>query len=284
MKLSIITINYNNASGLEATVKSVLSQTCYDQIEYVVVDGASSDGSRAVLESNDGRITKWVSEPDHGIYNAMNKGVGMSAGDYCLFLNSGDVLHGESAIGQILPQLDGTDFVIGKVLFLNSGDTSDISEPLTMNRFYKGSIPHPATFIKREWLLKYPYDENLRIVSDWKFFIQALIIDNAPYKFVDAVVTDFDCEGISGTNLNLVHDEREKVLKELLPQRVAIDYLQFNKGAGYSDTTYDRFFVRLRDFKYAKVIYSIDVAIMKVVAVFRKGARFVREFPTGLNG
>lgn len=279
MKLSIITINYNNHAGLCRTVESVLSQSARQQIEYIVVDGASTDGSAELLAGHGDKIDISISEPDNGIYNAMNKGVRRASGDYCLFLNSGDVLHDSMVLERILPKLNGTDFVIGKILFSNSEQLSDVAEPLTMRRFYNGSIPHPATFIKRDWLLKYPYDENLKIVSDWKFFIQALILDNAPYKLIDNIITDFDCEGVSGTNLTLVHSEREKVLRELLPQRVTIDYFQFNNGSGYSDTTYDRFFVRLRDFKYAKVIYSIDVTIMKVVAVFRKGARFVREFP-----
>lgn len=282
-KLSIITINYNNADGLERTICSVVAQTAYPDIEYVVVDGASKDGSYDVMTGYDGKISKWVSEPDKGIYNAMNKGVGMATGDYCLFLNSGDVLHDSSALEKVLPQLDGTDFVIGKVLFLNSGQTSDVEEPLTLNRFYSGSVPHPATFIKREWLLKYPYDESLRIVSDWKFFMQTLILDNAPYKLIDDIITDFDCEGISASNKSLVYSEREKVFAELFPPRVLLDYLQFKNGSGYKDTSYDRFFIKLRDFKYAKFIYALDVLIMKSVALFKKGAGFAKGFTMKIN-
>lgn len=283
MKLSIITINYNNHAGLCRTIDSVLRQSARQQIEYIVVDGDSTDGSAELLAGHDDKIDISISEPDSGIYNAMNKGVRRASGDYCLFLNSGDVLHDSMVLERILPKLEGTDFVIGKILFSNSGQLSDVAEPLTMRRFYNGSIPHPATFIKRGWLLKYPYDENLKIVSDWKFFIQALILDNAPYKLIGNIITDFDCEGISGTDKALVDKEREMVYRELFPERMLIDYLQFEKGSDYQQTPYDRFFIRLRDFNYAGIVYSASVFFVRIIAIFKKSARFVYNYPRRLK-
>ena len=96
MKLSIITINYNDAKGLRKTFDSIKNQTCHE-FEYIVVDGGSSDGSQSVIEEYEQYISKWVSEPDNGIYNAMNKGAKMSTGDYMLFLNSGDNLFSDLA-------------------------------------------------------------------------------------------------------------------------------------------------------------------------------------------
>jgi len=282
MKLSIITICYNNIQGLKQTFNSIASQSARSQFEYIVVDGASKDGTADFLKENDAKINKWVSEPDKGIYNAMNKGVTFASGEYILFLNSGDCLHDSDAIANILYKLESTDFVIGKVLFLNAGTTSDVSEPITMNRFYQGSVPHPATFTKKELLEKHPFDETLKIVSDWKFFIITLILENCSYKLIEDIITDFDCDGISSTNKSLVDRERERVLNELLPPRVMLDYLQFKNGSGYNDTPYDKFFIKLRDFQYAKVLYSLDVLIMKTVSLFKKGARFARNFPTKL--
>lgn len=283
MKISIITICYNNIEGLKQTFNSVDSQTVRKQFEYIIVDGASTDGTADFLEGCSGRIDKWVSEKDSGIYNAMNKGVSMATGEYCLFLNSGDVLHGPDVIEKILDCLDGTDLVIGKMLFLNNMSTSVVEEPLTMNRLYVGSLPHPATFIKTSLLRLHPYDESLRIVSDWKFFLQVAILEECSYKIIDQLISDFDCEGISSMNRDLCEQERSKVLKELFPSRVMLDYMRFQKGGGYSDTPYDKFYVKMRDYSYGRWLYTLNVLIMKLVAVFRKGARFARQYPTRLS-
>lgn len=283
MKLTIITISYNNREGLIKTVSSVKSQMFRDSFEYVVVDGGSSDGSGRFLEQNNELIDKWVSEPDKGIYNAMNKGVAMASGDYCLFLNSGDVLHDSDVISRALDNLDGTDLVIGKMIFLNDMSTSVVNEPLTMRRLYVGSLPHPATFIKTELLRENPYDETLRIVSDWKFFLQVAILENCSYKLIDDLISDFDCEGISSMNRDLCEQERSKVLEELFPSRVMLDYLRFEKGEGYSKTPYDKFYIKMRDYSYGRWLYTLNVMIMKMVAIFRKGARFARQYPTRLS-
>lgn len=92
MQLSIITINRNNAAGLRRTIESVVSQTAFNQIEYIVIDGASTDGSKEVIMEFADKLTYWISEPDTGIYNAMNKGIKVATGEYCQFLNSGDWL------------------------------------------------------------------------------------------------------------------------------------------------------------------------------------------------
>lgn len=279
-KLSVITINYNNCDGLRATMDSVLSQTAFDEFEYIVVDGGSNDGSRDLIESHSEKLGRWVSERDNGIYNAMNKGVSMSSGEYCLFINSGDFLHDTDVIGNILPFLDGTDVIIGRVLILKTGKLSGISEPLTMRRFYNGSLPHPATFIRRELLVTCPYDESYKIVSDWKFFIQNLIVGNASYRFLDFVISDYDCNGVSSIETGLANEERQKVYSELIPERILLDYIKFENGEGYQNTSYDRFFINLREYRrYSGFIYTLDVLIMKIAALFRKSANFAKAYP-----
>lgn len=278
-KLSVITINYNNKAGLMATMSSVLSQTAIASLEYILVDGASDDGSRELIASYSDKVSKWVSEPDSGIYNAMNKGVTMASGDYCLFLNSGDVLHDERVIDSILPALDAQDFIVGRVLFLNTGRISSIDEPLTLNRFYNGSIPHPSTFIKRDLLLKDPYDESYRIVSDWKFFLKHLIIESATYRFVDCIVSDYNSEGISSVNKALVDKERKHVYREFIPDRILTDYIQFNNGTGYTNTPYDNFYIKLRPFSISKIVYPITVLIVRLVSLFKKKLRFAFDYP-----
>lgn len=281
-KFSIITINYNNSHGLKQTIESVVSQS-FSDYEYIVIDGGSKDGSKDVIEVFADRMAYWVSEPDSGIYNAMNKGVSKATGEYCLFLNSGDVLHSNNVLEQIAAGGLDTDLLIGKVRYLNTGQLSSLPDVLTMKHFYSRSLPHPSTFMKRTIFESLHYDESFRIVSDWKLFIEAVIMRNASYAFSDVVVTDFDTTGISATNKRLVDAERRKVLETMFPQRVLEDYVNFIEGDGYKTGYYDAFFIKLRSYKYGKVLYTMCVIIMKIIAFFKRSASFVNDFPLFLK-
>ncbi len=280
MKLSIITINWNNREGLRATMENVLGQSARDQFEYVVVDGGAQDGSGEMLASEyAGRLDKWTSQPIKPIYRKMNMGVEMATGDYLLFLNSGDALNDADVVRDVLPHLDGThDLVIGTIM--EGKRRTRVPDDITYLWMYKASIPHNGAFIKRELLVKHPYDENLTIVSDWKFFLQALILDNCSYKLIDRDIAYFDQTGISSTRPLQVEEERRKVLDDLVPARINDDYLQFTKGQGYKNTDYDRFYIKLRKYKYGKWLYNLNVLTMRFIALFRKGARFAREYKT----
>jgi glycosyltransferase involved in cell wall biosynthesis len=280
MKLSIITINWNNREGLRATMENVLGQSARDQFEYVVVDGGAPDGSGEMLASEyAGRLDKWTSQPIKPIYRKMNMGVEMAIGDYLLFLNSGDALNDADVVRDVLPHLDGThDLVIGTIM--EGKRRTRVPDDITYLWMYKASIPHNGAFIKRELLVKHPYDENLTIVSDWKFFLQALILDNCSYKLIDRDIAYFDQTGISSTRPLQVEEERRKVLDDLVPARINDDYLQFTKGQGYKNTDYDRFYIKLRKYKYGKWLYNLNVLTMRFIALFRKGARFAREYKT----
>lgn len=278
MKLSIITINWNNREGLRQTMDNVLSQTARDQFEYVVVDGGADDGSGEMLEKEYAtKLDKWTSQPIKPIYRKMNMGVQMATGDYCLFLNSGDFFIDSNVVNDVLPHLDSQhDLVIGSII---EGDRkTTVPENITYLWMYKASIPHPASFIRRDLLIKYPYDENLTIVSDWKFFLQTLIIDNVSYKLIDRVITDYDITGISSTHPDYVEKERRIVLNELIPPRITLDYLQFTQGSDYQDTDYDRFYIKMRKYRYGKVLYKLNVLTMRFISLFRKGARFARDY------
>lgn len=284
MKLSIITINWNDEAGLRKTIASVMGQTARKELEYIVIDGASTDGSTQVLEEYGDGIDRWVSEPDSGIYNAMNKGVRMSTGEYLLFLNSGDKLYDSTIVETMLPELQsGDDLVTGKMLYSGKGRYSQADDPISLLYLYRGSLPHDATFIRRQLLIDTPYDESLRISSDWKFFVQVIVQQGCTYRIVDHVVSEFDTHGISATNRELCKLEREKVLKELFPPRILLDYLQFTKGGGYQDTDYDRFFVKLRDYKVRRNLYSFDVFILRIASYFKKSLRWVKDFPLKLG-
>ena len=280
MKLSIITINWNNRDGLRMTMDSVLSQTARKDFEYIVIDGGADDGSREMIEKDyAARLDKWVSEPVKPIYKKMNMGVQLASGDYCLFLNSGDSLHEITTIQKILDYLQHADIVIGKMIFLATGNLMQVAEPITLLSLYENSIPHNAAFIRRELLVKFPYDEQLRIVSDWKFFVQSLILEGATYRIIDNIIAEFDCGGISSKNRDLCEQERAQVLQELFPKRVLLDYSHFLKGGGYQDTAYDRFYVKLRNYRSGAFLYTTNLLFVKLLGLFKKSARWARTFP-----
>ena len=235
MILSIITINRNNAAGLEKTMRSVAAQTFAD-FEYVVIDGASTDKSVEVIrsfEASFGGRLKWISEPDKGIYNAMNKGIGMASGDYLQFLNSGDSLVSDNVTMRMTealkdnglpPILYGNmlkDMPDGKIL----KDKGFAGKPISFLGFYTGSLNHPSSYIKKSLFEKYGrYDESLKIVSDWKWFLQTIILEGEKPVYADIDVTLFDMNGISEKNKALNRTERKRVLKELIPTTILTDY------------------------------------------------------------
>ena len=236
MKLSIITINYNNAEGLRKTMESVLAQT-YTDIEYVIVDGASTDGSVDVIRELATRPTiKWVSEKDRGIYNAMNKGIRMATSEYIQILNSGDILFDANVTKRMIEQLEQTNtqreepigILYGNMIKVNAAgkvvDKSGYTE-YSLRQFYSSTLNHDCAYIRRNLFDEYGlYDENLKIVSDWKWYLLAIGLGRVKPEYVDIDVTIFDDGGISETQLDKRAAERRQVLEELLPPAVLWDY------------------------------------------------------------
>lgn len=221
MKLSIITVNYNDAEGLERTIQSVISQTFHDY-EFIIIDGGSTDDSLKVIKKYVNYIDYWVSERDGGIYPGMNKGLRQAKGDYVNFMNGGDCYHSSDVLEKIFALETDADIITGA--HAENGLRNVGKGGLTMLDLYKWAIDHQASFVRREVLLRHPYDEKYRIVSDWKFFIEALVFDNCTFYYTDIIVVDVDMRGISNTNFALDKQERDAVLHELFPQRVLQDY------------------------------------------------------------
>lgn len=248
MKLSIITVNLNNSSGLQKTIESVISQTSHD-FEYIIIDGGSIDGSVDIIQSytdipegvycnynKDSTLTRinypisyWISESDRGIYHAMNKGIHVSKGEYCQFLNSGDCLASKDIIERIFASNYDCNIVYGNMLkqfpqgkaFRDSG----LKGNFTMLSFYRGTLNHSSAFIKRSLFEKYGYyDENLHIVSDWKWYLFAVGLNNEKVLYLDLDIVEFNMCGISNTQLAQVQKERRKVLEEYIPVNILKDY------------------------------------------------------------
>jgi glycosyltransferase involved in cell wall biosynthesis len=221
MKFSVITINYNEGEGLLRTIQSVVGQTFTD-FEYIVIDGGSTDQSVDIIRRYAPHITYWVSEPDGGIYNAMNKGVGHAHGDYCLFMNAGDCFKDEHVLEATSTHL-GADLLVGRILTDKGRERFHQPEEVTMYFLYSSTFPHQGTFIRTELLRRHPYDESLRIVADWKFFLQAAIFDNCSIELLPLFVAVFDSHGISSTQSAAREAESEKVLRSMLPERVLLN-------------------------------------------------------------
>lgn len=226
MKYSVITINFNNCEGLRHTIESVTGQT-YNDYEYIIIDGGSTDGSAEVIKEYADQIDYWVSEPDDGIYNAMNKGVIQAHGEYCIFMNSGDCFYDQNVLERVSGTNSEDDIVIGK-LSSNKDNKVLFNPPLSgrisMYYLYSATVPHQSSFIRTELLRQFPYGEDLKIVSDWKFFVQAIIMNDCSVKYIDDYVATFDLEGVSTSNPDKMWKEKEKVLSNMFPPRVLEDY------------------------------------------------------------
>ena len=260
MKLSIITINYNNAEGLRKTLASVAAQT-YAKIQHVIVDGNSSDTSKEIIidyaenTKNPNHEILWVSEKDKGIYNAMNKGIEIALGkrvvnddhssspianspspiadtEYIQILNSGDLLASEDVTYKMVCQLNQYDESVG-ILYGNMIKVNAAGKVVgksgyteySLRQFYCSTLNHDCAYIRKDLFEEYGlYDENLKIVSDWKWYLQAIGLGRVKPKYVDIDVTIFDDGGISETQLDKRYDERRQVLEELLPPAILWDY------------------------------------------------------------
>lgn len=226
MKYSIITINFNNKDGLRKTIESVVNQT-YEDFEYIIIDGGSTDGSVEVIKEYADKIDYWVSEPDKGIYNAMNKGILQSHGEYLNFMNSGDCFYDKDVLDNCSSFLQydivSGNIIIGKNISLWNWE----GEEITMMLLYSGSLAHPASFIRSCLFKNSLYDETLKIVSDWKFFIEKLILENCSFKKISLNIATFDDSGISTTNMPLNDFERKQVLSQIFPKRVLLDYERY---------------------------------------------------------
>lgn len=217
-RLSIITINLNNKEGFQKTIESVMRQT-FTAFEFIVIDGASIDGSIDLIKAYADKITYWISEPDSGIFNAMNKGIKQATGEYCLFLNSGDHLYNEHVLENALSLNFKEDIVYGDQ-YIEKNDKLVRSlfltpEYITFRSFINSTIPHQCTFIKRKLFdLIGLYNENNRIVSDWEWNALALFKYNCSLKKINLPISVYNTNGIS-SNQDIIN-EHQKEKKEAL--------------------------------------------------------------------
>jgi glycosyltransferase involved in cell wall biosynthesis len=203
-KLSIITINYNNLTGLQKTIESVLSQT-WKEFEYIVIDGGSNDGSIEYIQSKRNSFTFWTSEKDNGIYHAMNKGIEKATGEYILFINSGDTFFDQNVLEKVIPEI-----MLNKHVGVYYGDGIGIKQnnfsktiytpkEITLSQFYFSSVPHSAfSFIHKSLFFKFgKYNQELKYCSDWLLFLDMFLAGVTFQKLNSTNVGIFELDGLS---------------------------------------------------------------------------------------
>lgn len=242
MKLSVITINLNNKDGLKKTIESIVSQN-FSDYEFIVIDGESTDGSVDIIKQYEDKITYWVSEKDTGVYNAMNKGIKQAKGEYYYFLNSGDKLVSDNVFSTIFENNPHDSFICGNFIAEHKGDLQKDESYKNRNwnfslyDLYAGFLCHQAFFIKADNFEKYGlYDEDYKIVSDWKLFYQAIAIDRAPVLYKDVDIVYYNMEGYSSwIGGDTILAEKRAVIHQLLPHQTAtkIDRLYYLERHGF---------------------------------------------------
>jgi glycosyltransferase involved in cell wall biosynthesis len=304
LKLSIITINLNNSAGLIRTINSVINQTSRD-FEYIIIDGGSTDGSVEVIKSFTNirpgiysevnkeysipydpaqttkgvqpdkpcamPITYWISEPDSGIYNAMNKGIIIARGEYCQFLNSGDWLAAPEVIEKMLKNIPDCSIYYGNMVKQMPYGGILRNKEIPVNSFltfYSGTLNHSPAFIKRCLFSKYGlYDENLKIVSDWKFFLISIALSSEKVCYCDLDVTCFNMKGISNIEKELNVTERKIVLQKMIPTSILTDYEKYSE--------YIVKFKRINRFKITRwLVWFIERLLFKMEKI---ETRFLKE-------
>lgn len=238
-KISIITVNFNNKNGLYKTIESVQKQT-YSNVEYIVIDGGSRDGSKELIKRYAESLSYWVSEKDRGIYDGMNKGLGMATGDYCLFLNSGDYLVDNNVLSLLFDKtILNEDLIIGRQKFINERGRITkgwrIDENEMDERFlWHNTLPHQATFIKTAVLKEIGgYDLNYPVCADWVSWHYLLNEKHCTYKLTDTFVSIME-QGGTSSDMSRCHKDMCRFLKLIHPDFSEEDWSNLNEMYGYA--------------------------------------------------
>lgn len=229
VKVSVITVVYNDVAHIEKTIHNVLKQT-YSNLEYIIVDGASTDGTLDVIKRYKNKV-HYISEPDKGIYDAMQKGARIATGEWILFRNCGDYFISPDVIDKVFSLYKdcGEDFILCNSRYFKKYGYKDVI-PAILKKHYFEAMPvnHPSTFIRRQTQLKYPFHLQYKNSADYCFFIEAFE-NGATYKFIDIIVGLFDNDaGASTDNYDRSLLENIQILKSFSAPRSIIDKVKRN--------------------------------------------------------
>ena len=215
MKITIITVSYNSDKTIERTIKSILEQS-YDDIEYIIIDGGSTDDTLNIIKKYNDIINFVLSEPDEGLYYAMNKGIKLATGDVIGILNSDDFFKYNYVLQKIANQFEikKSDMVYGNIDYVNNENkivrywkSSDFKK----NSFSKGwHPPHPSLFIKKKIYDKYGvFNTNLRICSDFELMLRFFEIHDVSSSYLDLTTTTMLVGGVSNSLTGILRGRKE---------------------------------------------------------------------------
>jgi glycosyltransferase involved in cell wall biosynthesis len=223
IKLSIVTINWNNGAGLKKTIDSVIAQS-FKEIEYIIVDGASTDNSPNIIEEYRAQVDIAISEPDNGIYNAMNKGLAKANGEYIMFLNSGDIFYSTDVLEKLFNEITDEYYFYGNIVVVDQSQKKiylPSVERIFFAERYQHNLPmQPAFFAKRHLVKEFGgFDEQYKIIADVALIAKICNL-NLKYKYINIPVTLFDYHGISSQkeNQQKIYKERQHFVKSSFPQ------------------------------------------------------------------
>jgi glycosyltransferase involved in cell wall biosynthesis len=207
-RITVVTVVFNAADVIEETMLSVIHQS-NPGIEYIVVDGGSTDGTLQIIQKHEPQIDLWISEKDEGIYNAMNKGIALSSGDWIVFMNAGDRFHSDQTVDRVMNALDDRFAVVaGGVCYVYDAKHTRVKHmKLKFSGFYMSVPHHQASFINNRLMKRYRYDESYRIRGDLDF-ITRLHADGHDFQMIGEVICDVDTTGVS-SGLSSVHIAEE---------------------------------------------------------------------------
>ena len=218
-KISIITVVYNAAATIEQTILSVVKQD-YSNIEYIIVDGGSTDGTLDIVKKYEEKSALWLSEPDYGIYDAMNKGLTYATGDYIYYLGADDCLLAPTSISQVVsflqdnPEVDvlcASVMMVDSVYRIEKVYSSNFSEADVLSGY---NTPHQGMFVRREILQKYRFDTSYHIAADYKNFLKFYLDQNIALKKTAMIVAYYANDGVSGNGTDAQRMEDVRALQE----------------------------------------------------------------------
>jgi len=209
LKISIITAVYNNKNYIADCIESVISQS-YQEIEHIVIDGGSTDGTKEILENYRLRVTHYISEPDNGMYDAINKGISLASGDIIGLLHSDDLFADKNVIADIAATFikRSADGVFGNLLYVDRSNILNIvrywkSSPFIIKNLKKGWMPpHPTLFLKKDIVNKIGfYNTKYKIAADYDFMLRALTTPGLRFEYIPSVITHMRTGGASNKSV-----------------------------------------------------------------------------------
>ncbi|WP_455674547.1 glycosyltransferase family 2 protein [Phocaeicola sp.] len=200
-KISVVTVCYNAATAIEETIQSIINQT-YSNIEYIIIDGGSKDGTVDIIKKYADKIAYWVSEPDKGIYDAMNKGIDVATGEWINFMNAGDTFYNNGTIESVSQHIEeGIDVIYGNIeLKYSWGAVERKALPLNvMNKRFP--LFHPSSYVRIGKMKELKFDTSYKICADYNLFYQLYYQQQVAFYYLNQILSVFEAEtGVSSVN------------------------------------------------------------------------------------